>query len=85
MRRPCGVPSQDALALLTDAAATGHVEALALLQASPRDLDRSLTVRHAHELARAAHDAGFAGASLAFYECVARFTVAAHFTESPQV
>ncbi|GAA2590758.1 hypothetical protein SMC26_06320 [Actinomadura fulvescens] len=68
--------AQDALSLLTDAAATGHPEALALLQASPRHLDRSLAARHAHQLAKLANNAGFVDASLAFYECVARFTIA---------
>jgi hypothetical protein len=72
--------SDDALSLLTASAATGHPRALALLQASPRHLDRRLAATHAHELAKLTHTAGFTAASLAFYECAARFTT---FTATP--
>jgi hypothetical protein len=64
----------DATPLLTDAAATGHPKALALLQQSPQNLDRRLATVDALELARQANEAGNIGAAVAFYECFARFT-----------
>ena len=64
----------EAVSLLTDAAATGHPRALALLQASPRHLDRQLAAGHAHELAELARNTGFRAAARTFRACAARFT-----------
>ncbi|GAA2409167.1 hypothetical protein GCM10010191_17180 [Actinomadura vinacea] len=60
---------EDAISLLTVAAAAGHPDALELLQASPRELDRPTAALHADDLARAAYTTGHPRAARVFATC----------------
>ncbi|XVQ13999.1 hypothetical protein ACQP1W_16105 [Spirillospora sp. CA-255316] len=60
---------EDAVSLLTIAAAASNPDALELLQASPRELDRATAAAHADDLAREAYTTGHPQAARAFRAC----------------